>query len=58
MKSPRLLITCEHGGNRIPARYRPLFRRHRAALESHRGYDPGALAVARDIAAAFDAELV
>ena len=52
------MITCEHGGNRVPAKYWPLFRRHRAALESHRGYDPGALAVARDFAAAFDAELV
>ena len=27
-------------------------------LDSHRGYDPGALAVARDFSAAFDAELV
>ena len=54
----KLLITCEHGGNRVPSRYSPLFRRHRAALESHRGYDPGALAVARDFAAAFDAELL
>lgn len=54
----KLLITCEHGGNRIPAKYGPLFRKHRALLESHRGYDPGALAVARDFAAAFDAELV
>jgi len=58
MKSPRLLITCEHGGNRIPAKYGPLFRRHRAALESHRGYDPGALALARDFAASLNAELV
>jgi predicted N-formylglutamate amidohydrolase len=54
----QLLTTCEHGGNRVPAKYRPLFRRHRALLDSHRGYDPGALAVARDFAAAFDAELV
>ena len=53
-----ILITCEHGGNRIPARYRALFRKHRSRLESHRGYDPGALAVARDFAAAFHAELV
>lgn len=54
----KLLITCEHGGNRIPAKYWPLFKKHRALLESHRGYDHGALAVARDFAAAFDAELV
>lgn len=57
-KGLTLLVTCEHGGNRIPAKYWPIFRRHREALASHRGYDPGALAVARDFAAAFDAELV
>ena len=54
----RLLVTCEHGGNRVPAKYRALFRQHRTVLESHRGYDPGALALARDFARAFDAELV
>lgn len=54
----KLLVTCEHGGNRVPPKYRPLFRKHRAALESHRGYDPGALALARTFAAAFGAELV
>jgi len=53
-----VVISCEHGGNRIPAAYRPLFRRHRAALESHRGFDPGALALARDFAKALNAELV
>jgi predicted N-formylglutamate amidohydrolase len=53
-----LLITCEHGGNRIPARYRALFRGRRALLDSHRGYDPGALVMARTLAAAFNAPLV
>ena len=43
---PALLLTCEHGGNRIPPRYRTLFQGHRRLLESHRGYDRGALAVA------------
>jgi predicted N-formylglutamate amidohydrolase len=42
-----LLLTCEHGGNRIPPAYRPLFRGRRRLLESHLGYDRGALAVAR-----------
>lgn len=53
-----LLVSCEHGGNTIPPRYRALFRRHRAALASHRGYDPGALRFAREFAAAFGAPLV
>ena len=52
------VITCEHGGNRIPLPYRRLFRRQRALLDSHRGYDPGALVMARALAAAFDAQIV
>jgi predicted N-formylglutamate amidohydrolase len=52
------LITCEHGGNRIPAPYRALFRGRRALLDSHRGYDPGALVMARALAKAFRAPLV
>ncbi len=56
-RQPRFLVTCEHGGNRIPARYRPLFAGSKALLASHRGYDPGALAVAKDLAAALQAPL-
>ena len=52
------LITCEHGGNRIPVPYRRLFRGQRALLESHRGYDPGALVMARGLASAIGAPLV
>jgi predicted N-formylglutamate amidohydrolase len=52
------LVTCEHGGNRIPARYRALFRGSRAMLDSHRGYDPGALAMANALARTFQAPLV
>jgi len=43
----QLLLTCEHGGNRIPAEYAKLFRGAKAALESHRGWDKGALDLAR-----------
>ena len=58
MSTDCFLITCEHGGNRIPARYRPLFRRQEALLDSHRGYDPGALVMARELARALGAPLV
>jgi predicted N-formylglutamate amidohydrolase len=51
-------ITCEHGGNRIPALYRPLFRGQRALLDSHRGYDPGSLVMAKALTSAFAAPLV
>jgi predicted N-formylglutamate amidohydrolase len=52
------LITCEHGGNAIPAPYRRLFRGRRALLDSHRGYDAGALAMATALASAFKGALV
>ncbi|MCX2741882.1 N-formylglutamate amidohydrolase [Pontibacter anaerobius] len=39
----KLLITCEHGGNKIPAVYAGLFNTEQELLQSHRGYDIGAL---------------
>jgi predicted N-formylglutamate amidohydrolase len=53
-----LLITCEHGGNSVPPRWRPLFRGHRALLDSHRGWDPGALPIARALAREMNAPLI
>src|SRR6201998_190536 len=52
------IITCEHGGNRVPAPYRRLFRGQTALLGSHRGYDPGSLILAKALASAFGAPLV
>ncbi|MDB5798588.1 MAG: N-formylglutamate amidohydrolase [Paucimonas sp.] len=46
------VVTCEHGGNRLPAIYRPLFSKQAALLRSHEGYDKGALKLAREMAAA------
>lgn len=53
-----LLVTCEHGGNRVPAKYASLFRGQVALLATHRGYDPGALEYARAMARTFGAELL
>ena len=58
MAGSGLVITCEHGGNRIPEPYRDLFRSYRASLHSHRGFDAGSLPMARALARAFDAPLV
>lgn len=52
------LVTCEHGGNRIPAAYQPYFADLQELLATHRGYDRGALVLARDLAKAFGAPLV
>jgi predicted N-formylglutamate amidohydrolase len=55
-----VLITCEHGGNRIPLPYLHLFKtaQYRALLNSHRGFDPGALIVAQSLATILMAPLV
>ena len=58
MTRPALVITCEHGGNHIPAVYRPLFEGQDAVLQSHRGFDAGALKMAETLAEAFGAPLV
>ncbi|MCC7501763.1 MAG: N-formylglutamate amidohydrolase [Flavobacteriales bacterium] len=39
----KLLLTCEHGGNKVPSTYRSLFTGADEVLRSHRGWDPGAL---------------
>lgn len=53
----RILITCEHGGHRIPKPYQALFKGHAAHLETHRSYDPGALETARTMADRLSAPL-
>ena len=52
-----LVISCEHGGNRIPAAYQALFH-DQALLDSHRGFDPGALTMAKALATVFAAPIV
>lgn len=52
-----LVLTCEHGGNRIPAPWRALFHDQQARLDSHQGHDIGALACARALARRLDVQL-
>jgi predicted N-formylglutamate amidohydrolase len=58
--SPRtvVVVTCEHGGNRIPRRWSGHFRGQKARLASHRGWDPGAKPVAEGLARALGAPLI
>lgn len=53
----RLLLTCEHGGNRVPRRYAHLFREAQGVLDTHRGYDPGSLTLGRFLAKRLKAPL-
>jgi predicted N-formylglutamate amidohydrolase len=46
LERPAFFISCEHGGNRVPAEYRHLFAGAKLELESHRGYDIGILPLA------------
>lgn len=41
-----MIVTCEHAGNDIPSEYEALFGDQKDILESHRGWDPGALEIA------------
>lgn len=52
-----LLLTCEHGGYEIPPSFRRHFRGARDILQSHRGWDPGALELAERFAASLNAPL-
>lgn len=58
LDSRSILVTCEHGGNRIPPGYRHLFANSRELLQTHRGFDPGALIMAKALASHFRASLL
>ncbi|MCO8121850.1 N-formylglutamate amidohydrolase [Stieleria sp. TO1_6] len=54
------VVSCEHAGNQVPAQFAAAFDSKQAAhwLNSHRGYDPGALAAATEFASALQVELI
>lgn len=52
-----VVFACEHASNRVPLRFRKHFRGRATLLESHRGYDPGALELARHLSRRFRAPL-
>lgn len=54
----RLLLTCEHAQSKIPARWQHVFRSARTILQSHRGWDAGALRLADQFSRVFGAPLI
>lgn len=54
----RFVITAEHGGNDVPAEYRPLFQHAGEVLATHRGWDPGSLELAELFARRLKAPLI
>lgn len=49
------IITCEHGGNKVPDELSKFFSKSGDILNTHRGYDIGALELAMKISAGLDA---
>jgi len=58
MKKTKLLLTCEHGGNHVPEEYSQYFQEMDELLNSHRGYDTGALHMAQSISSILRCPLV
>lgn len=52
-----VVVSCEHGGNRVPDPWKPLFRDAGGELASHRGWDPGSKEVACSFAESLEAPL-
>jgi predicted N-formylglutamate amidohydrolase len=57
MSTKKLIISCEHGGWQIPKAYAELFVGHEKELQSHTGWDIGALEVASFLAKATNSPL-
>ena len=52
-----LVVTCEHAAAVVPSLYKKFFHKHKVLLQTHRGYDIGALAVAKKLANKLSAPL-
>lgn len=52
------ILTCEHGGNRIPKSYQKQFKNASEVLQTHRGLDIGALEIAKLLQKKLNAPLV
>ena len=52
-----IILTCEHGGNDVPKAYVSLFDGAENVLATHRGWDIGALAIAKGLASSLRAPL-
>ena len=55
--TPTLILSCEHATNHLPDQYRSLLAEGIDQLNTHQGYDPGALDFARLLATRLSAPL-
>jgi predicted N-formylglutamate amidohydrolase len=54
----KFIFSCEHGGYEIPAPYQSYFAGQKTVLQSHRGWDKGALDVAKYISRRANTKLI
>lgn len=57
LSSPEFIISCEHAGNQVPEQYQSLFEGADKILNSHRGWDPGALELAETVSQKTNSDL-
>jgi len=55
--STKVVISCEHAGNQVPDTFQHLFSGQDEVLSSHRGWDPGALEIAKYLSVRLKAPL-
>lgn len=53
-----MVLSCEHGGNSVPAMFADLFTGHEDILIGHRGWDPGTVELSRLMASKFNVPLI
>ena len=53
----KIIVSCEHGGCRIPGKYARLFRHRKGLLTTHRSHDLGSLDIAKALGKALGASL-
>jgi predicted N-formylglutamate amidohydrolase len=58
MRQPFIILTCEHASHRVPSAFKKEFRGQKAILLSHRGWDEGALPVAKTLSRKLSAPLI
>lgn len=58
MKKPVVILSCEHAVNTIPPEFSHYFTRHQDLLNTHRGIDFGAQAIAQSLSKSLDCYLL
>ncbi|MGQ3889737.1 N-formylglutamate amidohydrolase [Legionella sp. CNM-1927-20] len=58
MKPIKVILSCEHAVNTIPPAYEHYFKDYQQLLDTHRGLDIGALAIAKHLSKTFNYPLV